>query len=216
MVRGALDVLPRFAADLEVIVVDDGSRDATGAIADALAAEDARVRVVHHPARRGYGGALRSGFAAARKEYVLFSDGDRQFDLADAARLVAAIDGADAVIGWRQRRADPASRRFIGWGYNVLIRALFSADWRDVDCAFKLFRRAALGPLARVRSDGAFFSAELLLALRASGAVIRQVGVPHLPRVAGEAKGASPRVIARTVRDLVALRIRGRSSSRRG
>jgi len=175
IVEEALAVLPRFADDFEITVVDDGSSDRTGAIADELATKDPRVRVIHHGTRRGYGGAVRSGLRAATKNWIFFTDGDRQFALEDLGLLVAVSDGVDAVVGFRKKRADPARRRV---------------------------------PLERVRSNGAFFSPELLITLRRAGVRVRQVGVRHFPRTAHEPKGASPRVIARAIRDLVRLRAR--------
>ena len=210
VVRGALDVLPRFADDIEVTVIDDGSTDRTGRIADDLAKADARVRVVHHGTRRGYGGAVRSGLGSATKEYIFFTDGDRQFDITDVARLIAAIEGVDAVIGYRLKRQDPPRTRFVAWVYNRVIRVMFLGGFRDVDCAFKLFRREVFErvPLERVRSNGAFFSAELLITLRRAGIRTREVGVPHYPRTAGKAKGQQPKVILRAIRDLLRLRLR--------
>ena len=206
----ALSVLPRYADDLEVTVVDDGSNDRTGAIADELAAKDPRIHVIHHGTRRGYGGAVRSGLLAATKRWIFFTDGDRQFALEDLARLIAASDGADAVVGYREKRADPPRRLFVAWVYNRLIRSLFGGGWRDVDCAFKLFRRDVFErvPLDRIRSNGAFFSPELLITLRRAGVRVRQIGVRHFPRTAHEPKGASPRVILRAIRDLLLLRVR--------
>jgi len=206
----ALEILPRFADDLDITVVDDGSTDRTGAIADDVAAKDARVKVIHHGMRRGYGAAIRSGLRAATKPWVFYTDGDRQFDLVDLERLVNASDGVDAVVGYREKRADPPRRLFVAWVYNRLIRLLFGGGWRDVDCAFKLFRRDVFArvPLERVRANGAFFSPELLITLRRAGIRIRQVGVRHFPRTAGEEKGASPRVILRAIRDLFVLRAR--------
>jgi glycosyltransferase involved in cell wall biosynthesis len=210
LVAEALATLPRFADEFEVVIVDDGSRDRTPELADALAAADPRVRAIHHRPNRGYGGAVRSGLAAARMPFVFFTDGDRQFRLADLGLLLREIDGADAVVGYRLRRMDPARRLVIAWVYRRVVRLLFGADFRDVDCAYKLFRREVFErfPLERVRSNGAFFSAELLLSLRAAGVRIRQVGVPHHPRTAGVAAGAAPKVVLRTLRDAAALRLR--------
>ena len=209
-VEDALGILPRFAEDIVVTIVDDGSTDRTGAIADELAAKDARVLVIHHQRRRGYGGAVRSGLVSATKDWIFYTDGDRQFDLTDLGKLLAVADGADVVVGYRTKRADPPRRLFVAWVYNGLIRLLFGGGWRDVDCAFKLFRRDVFArvPLERVRSNGAFFSPELLITLRHNGIRVRQVPVRHLPRTAGQAKGAEPRVIARAIRDLVRLRVR--------
>ncbi|MGH2451822.1 MAG: glycosyltransferase family 2 protein [Candidatus Limnocylindria bacterium] len=210
VVESALEVLPRFADPFDVVVVDDGSRDRTGEIADSLAAKHPEVRVIHHLKNRGYGGAVRSGLAAARRPFVFYTDGDRQFDLNDLGRLVAALEGADAVVGYRLKRRDPFRRLVIAWVYNGLIRMLFGGGWRDVDCAFKLFRTEVFSrvPLELVRSNGAFFSPELLIVLRAHGARVRQVGVPHYPRTLGMEKGAPPRVILRAIRDLILLRWR--------
>ncbi|HET8568606.1 MAG TPA: glycosyltransferase family 2 protein [Candidatus Limnocylindria bacterium] len=211
LVEEALATLPRFADDFEVIVIDDGSRDRTGELADGMAARHhGRVRVVHHRPNRGYGGAVRSGLVSARKPFVFFTDGDRQFRLEDLGLLVDAIEGVDAVVGYRRVRRDPFRRLAIAWVYKQVIRVLFGTYFRDVDCAYKLFRREAFErvPLSKILSNGAFFSAELLLSLRAAGVRIAQVPVPHYPRTAGRAAGAAPRVVLRTIRDLLALRVR--------
>ncbi|OLC53299.1 MAG: hypothetical protein AUH85_14510 [Chloroflexi bacterium 13_1_40CM_4_68_4] len=227
LVARAVEVLPSFAERLEVIIVDDGSSDGTGRIADDLALEDPRVRVVHHERRRGYGGAVRSGIAASGEPFIFFTDGDRQFDPADLSLLLPELAGNDAVIGFRKKRSGPVRRRFVGWCYNRAIGFLFGLPVRDVDCAFKLFRREVFDrvPLERIGSNGAFFSAELLIRLHEARLRIAQVAVPHHPRTWGEAKGAPPKVIVRAIRDLLALRLamwsrardgRGRSSARGG
>jgi glycosyltransferase involved in cell wall biosynthesis len=210
VVRDALAVLPRFADDVEVTVIDDGSTDRTGKIADDLAKADPRVRVVHHGARRGYGGAVRSGLLSARKDFIFFTDGDRQFQIADLERLIPAMEGVDAVMGYRLKRQDPARARFVALVYNLVIRVMFFGGFRDVDCAFKLFRHDVFErvPLKLVRSNGAFFSAEMLITLRRAGIRTREVGVPHYPRTAGKAKGQQPKVILRAIRDLLRLRLR--------
>lgn len=209
-IREGLAKLPRYCDELELIVIDDGSRDATGEIADRLAAEDPRVRVIHHRPNRGYGGAVRAGLTAATREFVFFTDGDLQFDLDDIGRLIPHLAATDVVVGYREKRADPPKRLFIAWVYNLLIRIIFASRFRDVDCAFKLFRRRVFerAPLDLVRSNGAFFSAELLLVLRAAGVRIPQVAVRHFPRRAGEEKGATVKVVLRTIRDLLLLRLR--------
>ena len=209
-VSRALEVLPPLADRLEVTIVDDGSTDRTGEIADTIAREDARVRVIHNKPGRGYGGAVRAGLVAATQPFVAFTDGDLQFDVADFGRLAAVMaPGVDAVIGYRIKRADPWRRLVIAAVYNLVIRILFAGGWRDVDCGFKLFRADVFErvPLERVRSNGAFFSAELLINLRASGIVTREVGLPHHPRLHHEPKGAPPKVIFKAIRDLLLLRL---------
>ncbi len=211
LVEEAMGVLPGLSATWEVVIVDDGSRDATPSIADALAeAHPGIVRAVHHPTNLGYGAALRSGLRAARHELVAFTDGDRQFRVADLARLTARLaeaDRPDVVVGYRIRRADPLVRTVYARLYRLANRIFFGLRIRDVDCACKLFRRDALAGL-RVESGGAFFSAELLIKLRESGRTVVEVGVPHYPRTAGSATGARPSVVLRAVRDFWALRLR--------
>ena len=209
LVEEALATLPALADRFEIIVVDDGSRDETPAIADELAAAHPEVRAVHHTTNLGYGAALRSGFAAAGFDHLAFTDGDRQFKVADIGRLSGRLraGGADAVVGYRIRRADPLVRSVYARLYRLANRIFFGLTVRDVDCACKLFKRAALEGVA-VESGGAFFSAELLIKLRARGRRIDEVGVPHYPRTAGSPTGAKPQVVLRAVRDFWALRLR--------
>ena len=210
LVREALDTLPTIAETFEIIAVNDGSRDRTRVLADDLtAAHPGIVRAVHHPTNLGYGAALRSGFAAARYELVAFIDGDRQFRVEDVGRLterLAAADRPDVVVGYRIRRADPIVRTLYARAYRLANRLFFGLKVRDVDCACKLFRREALEGI-RVESDGAFFSAELLIKLRAAGRSVVEVGVPHYPRTAGSPTGAKPTVVFRAVRDFWRTRI---------
>ncbi len=207
----ALETLPSIAETFEIIAVDDGSRDRTGEIADRLAAaHPGVVRAVHHEVNRGYGGALRSGFEAARYELLAFTDGDRQFRVADLARLTARLgapDHPDVVAGYRIRRADPAIRVVYARTYKLANRVFFGLRVRDVDCACKLFRREALEGV-RVESGGAFFSAELLIKVAAAGRTVVEVGVPHYPRTAGSPTGARPSVIWRAVKDFWGTRLR--------
>lgn len=210
MVARALAILPRYADRLELIVVDDGSADRTGEIADTLARADPRITVVHHRPGRGYGGAVRAGFRHATQPFIFFTDGDQQFDVADVDRLVGALEpGVDAAIGYRLTLAYPLRHRIVSGVYNRVIALLFAGGWRDVDCAFKLFRADVFDrvPLDLVRSNGAFFSPELLITLRAHGVVVREVGIPHHPRLHHQPKGTSPRAIVRAVRDLLLLRL---------
>lgn len=210
LVAEALRELPSLADEFEIIAVDDGSRDATPEIADRLAAADARVRVVHHEINRGYGAAVRSGLRAARYDLVSFTDGDRQFRVADLARLIermAQPDKPDVVAGYRLKRADPFIRTAYARAYRLALNIFYRLGVRDVDCAFKLFRRAALDGV-RLESGGAFMSAELLIKLRKRGRRIVEVGVPHYPRTAGSPTGAKPSVIFRAMRDFWRLRVR--------
>ena len=216
LVVEALETLPALAETFEIIIVNDGSRDETPAIADELAVAHPEVRAVHHRTNLGYGAALRSGFAAARHDHLAFTDGDRQFKVADLGRLIERLSrgDADAVVGYRIRRADPLVRTVYAKLYRLANVIFFGLKVRDVDCACKLFTRASLEGV-NVESGGAFFSAELLIKLRARGRRLAEVGVPHYPRTAGSATGAKPQVVVRAVRDFWALRFRLWAAPRR-
>ena len=209
LVEEALATLPALAEAFEIVIVDDGSRDATPQIADELAGADPQVRAVHHPRNLGYGAALRTGFGAARHDLIAFTDGDRQFRVGDIGRLTArfAQGRADVVVGYRIKRADPLVRTLYAKAYRLANWIFFGLRVTDVDCACKLFRRDALRGI-NVESGGAFFSAELLIKLRARGRSVVEVGVPHYPRTAGSPTGAKPQVVFRAMRDFWRLRLR--------
>jgi len=209
LVEEALETLPDLAETFEIVIVDDGSKDDTPRIADELAAVHPEVRVVHHSTNFGYGAAVRSGFAAARLGVLAFTDGDRQFKVVDLGRLIERFQagGADAVVGFRIKRADPLVRTVYARLYRLANRIFFGLAVRDVDCACKLFSRGSLEGV-NVESGGAFFSAELLIKLRARGRRLAEVGVPHYPRTAGSPTGGKPEVVLRAVRDFWLLRLR--------
>jgi cellulose synthase/poly-beta-1,6-N-acetylglucosamine synthase-like glycosyltransferase len=204
VVEGFKAELPNLTDDYEIIVVDDGSSDHTGEIADRMASADHHVRVVHHPVNRGYGAAVISGINAANKTYVMLSDGDGQFDPADSALLATRMRNYDVVVGRRINRADPIMRRLNGKAWSVLMRLLFGLRVTDLDCGFKMFRREVLSNL-ELEAQGAMISTELMAKLAGRGARIGEVGVAHLPRIAGEQSGNRLEVIARAFKELIAL-----------
>ena len=204
MIEDLVTALPDFAERFEVIVVDDGSRDRTFERDSAIAARDQRVRVIRHEVNRGYGAAVWTGLASGTMDYAFFTDGDRQFDVRQVGDLIARIDGADVVVGWRLDRKDNAIRIANAHAWNGLIRNLLNVPVRDVDCAFKLFRREVLAGL-EIEAGGAMFSSELLARLAARGVRIVEVPVRHLPREHGKSSGGNPRVIARAFYELFKL-----------
>jgi glycosyltransferase involved in cell wall biosynthesis len=206
-VRTVANVLRGLTDEFEVIVTNDGSRDGTAAILDRLQEEapELCLRVVTHRQNRGYGAALASGFDAASKMLVFMTDGDRQFDVAELASFLPALDDrTDLVIGWRRKRADPFMRLVNAWGWKQLVNGLFGYTARDVDCAFKLFRREVWQSLT-VHSRGATFSAELLIKARRLGFQVVELPVSHFPRRGGSPTGARPSVIARAFLELFQL-----------
>ena len=196
--------LPRIAERYEIIVVDDGSRDRTGEIADRLVAANPRLKVVHHPLNRGYGAAVISGIRACSQPWTVLCDGDGQFEASDIARLTAKVPEYDVVVGRRMHRADPLMRRVNGKAWTVLMRILLGIRVGDIDCGLKLFRRDLLEGID-LQAKGAMISAELMAQLAGRGARICEVDVHHLPRLTGEQSGASVKVIARAFRELFLL-----------
>ena len=189
-----------------VIIVDDGSRDRTGAIADGLAAANPRVRVVHNRPNRGYGGALIAGFNAASKSLSFFMDADGQFDIADIAPLLRLREkGHRVVLGYRKHRRDPLPRLINAWGWNILVSALFGLRVRDVDCAFKVYD-TNLVHMLDVQAAGAMVNTEMLAKLAKLRVPFVEVPVRHLPRLHGSATGANLGVIVRAFRELLHLR----------
>jgi glycosyltransferase involved in cell wall biosynthesis len=193
------------AEEHEIVVVDDGSSDATGRLAAAAAAEDPRVRVVVHEHNRGYGAALRSGVAAARCDWILLTDADLQFDLSELVRFVEPARTHDVVVGYRLVRMDPLMRRVNAYAWNRLVGQVFDLDVRDVDCAFKLIRRDLAQRLA-LTADGAMISTELMARAALAGASIAELGVHHRARLAGQQSGADPAVVLGAFRELRRIR----------
>lgn len=191
----------RLCSEFEVLVVDDGSTDATSSIVDRASEKDETVKLIRHEVNRGYGEALRSGFRAAGLDYVFFTDADNQFDLEELELLTVWTGRADAVAGYRRKRRDPAMRRLNAWGWNRLVRLLYYVPVRDIDCAFKLFRREALSGID-IESGGAMINTEIMVKLARSGCTIVEVGVTHFPRKGGAPHGAKLAVIVRALREL--------------
>lgn len=200
----ALEVLEKLGADFEIIIVDDGSSDDTARIADRLADETRRIRVIHHPVNRGYGAALQSGFKAAAKKLVFYTDGDGQFDIAEMPPLLPLAEKYDIVSCYRLNRQDPFIRKINGWLWTKLVCLLFRMNIRDIDCAFKLFNRKIFDNIT-MTSEGALIDAEILARATKIGCTIAQRPVHHYPRKAGKQTGANLRVIMRAFRELLKL-----------
>jgi glycosyltransferase involved in cell wall biosynthesis len=170
--------------DWEVIIVDDGSADTTGAIADRLAAEDPHVRVIHHNPNLGYAEALKAGFTSAKHRLIFYTDSDNQFDVKELGSILPLIEDCDLVCGFRIYRFDPLTRLVLSWGFNLIVRIVFGIKVRDIDCSFKLFRREVFEKVT-IESKKFFVDAEVLAKARYYGFRMKEIGVRHYPRPAG-------------------------------
>ena len=186
-VAEAHETLAGLGYEFEILVVDDGSTDATAQRIAELTSLWPRVRLLRLPRNLGYGAALRTGFEAARFELVAFTDADGQFFLDDLEELVDLAQTCHVAVGRRIDRKDPWRRRFLSWGYNVLARFVLGTGVRDCDCALKVFQRDALQYLLP-ESSGFFVNSEMLCRARQFGFVVAEVGVRHRPRRSGTSK----------------------------
>lgn len=206
LIPKVVEFLEKAAADYEVVIIEDGSPDDTGRVADELAARYKKVRVVHHTNNLGYGAALKRGFAEANRfDYTVYTDGDAQFDVFEFDRLIALAEHADVAVGYRKVRRDPASRRFQSAVFNQVCRTVFGVRVRDVNAAFKLYKRAVVDSMT-ITSDSATINAEMLAKAARQGFTIAEVAVTHYPRAAGAASGGKPSVIIGTIKELAACR----------
>lgn len=205
VVSSAVSVLSGRVDEFEVIVVDDGSRDRTRLIAEELAAQDPRIRVVSHEQNRGYGAALRSGLAACRYELIFQCDGDDQYDLNEIDRLLPFVDGHDFVVGYRVKRRDPFYRVLESLWYRCLLLLLFGLRVRDANCAFKIFKKNITDRL-KLECNGAIINGEIFIKARKLGFNrIKEVGVHHYPRMIGSQTGAKPRVLWEALMAIIRL-----------
>jgi len=211
-VEKALEVMQKLDADFEAIIVDDGSSDGTGRIADEISGRDGRVKVVRHQNNLGYGAALQSGFKAATKELVFYTDGDGQFDISEMPPLLDLMEKYDIVSCYRLNRQDSIIRKINGWCWTRLVCLMFGLKVRDIDCAFKLYKREIFDKI-ELSSTGALIDAEILARASLKGYRITQKGVHHYPRTSGTQSGASLRVILRAFKELFKLQRRIRSGN---
>ncbi len=206
-VHEAVRVGKQMASEVEVIVVDDASTDGTGALAERLAEEVPELRVLHHAVNRGLGGALRTGFAAASGEWILYTDSDLPIRMDDALGALPLTEEADAIVGWRRSRSESWRRELNSRLYNWLVRTCFRLRVRDVNFAFKLFRRSFLSRMD-LQAEGSFIDAELLLELRRTGARLAEMGLDYYPRVAGVSTLGGLKVVPRILLEMMKYRLR--------
>lgn len=202
-VEKAIPVLKKVAQEYELIIVNDGSKDKTGEIAEKLAQKYPFIKVITHSPNQGYGAALRSGFYHSQYQWIVTTDSDGQFDFAEVTKLIEKARNADLVIGYRINRQDPWARKLFGWGWTLLANLLLGVNAKDVDCSFKLVKKEVIDSIPKLQSvRGGMISPELLGKAKKAGFEIDQVGVYHYPRKEGKQTGANLKVIFRSFVDL--------------
>ena len=207
LVRKAVTVARSLTDDFEILVIDDASPDETGRIADRLAHEIPQVRVIHHAANKGVGGAMVTGYSQSKKDYVFYTDGDMQYDLAELPLLAEHADHFELVIGYRLKRAEGLKRVFTSRSFHLLIYFLFGVHYRDIDCSFKLIHQKLLKRI-KFYSSGGLIDAEMMIQAKRLGLPVKEVGVHHYPRRFGSSLCLRPRLVFEMLRDMLSLRLK--------
>lgn len=206
-VKQAVKLLPNVADKWEILIINDGSSDKTGEIADKLEKSDSRIKVITHSPNKGYGASLRSGFYKTKYDWVAFTDSDGQFDFSEITKLIEKQQdtGADVVAGYYLKREVPFYRKLNTYLWQVVVRILFGLKVRDIDCAFKLVSREVIKGIPKLESErGAFISSEFLIKTQKTGYKIVEIGVHHYPATR-KGTGAKLNVIIRSFIDLFRL-----------
>lgn len=199
VVLSAVPVAEKSAEKWEILMVDDGSRDKTLEIAERLASKNSHLKAVTHKPNIGYGSALKEGFTKAKYDYVVFTDGDGQFDFSEVEKFIENIDTADIVIGYRKKRRDSYGRHILMYLLKVWDYIFFRFYFKDIDCGFKMFKKEALEKIMPLRSDGAMITTEILAKAKKKKLVIKEVEVEHYPRKYGAQTGANVSVVVRAI-----------------
>lgn len=197
----ALEMLASLDGEHEVIIVDDGSPDRSGEIADQLADEHPCIRVIHHPSNLGYGAAVRSGLAACRFECICMTDGDDEYEVGDFRKLLRLIDRYDLIITFRYKRIYSGWRIFVSWTYNAVLRFLFRSPFRDVSTGLRVVRKSVVDDM-ELRANSPFIGAELAIKAMLKGYRIGEVGIQTFPRRFGTGSSTSLPNIRATIRDM--------------
>ena len=200
LTKTIVHVLEEIGGEYEVIIVNDGSSDNTGEVAEELARRYPRVRVIHHDKNRGYGAALKTGFTSAKNNYIFYTDGDGQFDVKELKKFVALIGLSDLVVGFRIRKRYTLYRNITSFTYNLVLQLLFYLQYRDVDCAFKLVPKSLIDQID-IESLRFFVDAELLIKAQRLGYSVTEMGVNHYHRDAGLTT-VKPSTIISTIKEM--------------
>lgn len=208
VVNKAIPIAQNISAKWEIIMIDDGSSDKTSQTAQKLAEKNENLRLISHFPNRGYGAALKEGLTNSKYKFIVFNDGDNQFDFSEVTKFIDAIDsGADLVIGFRKKRNDSnlLKRLLLMNLLKIWDLILFHFYYRDIDCGFKMFTRKGLRQIGPLRSEGAMITTEILAKAKKKKLIVKEVGVNHYARIHGSQSGANFPVILRAVLESLQL-----------
>ena len=204
-VEGVVKVLKSLKLEWEVLVINDGSKDKTAEVVRDLEKKYPGVKLVDYEKNKGYGHALKTGFAQAKYQWVAFVDSDGQFDFAEIKKLLAKTDEADVILGYRLNRADPFQRRIFTWGWKMLAMVLLGLNVRDYSCGFKLIKKKVIEDISPIESEEKVTQIEMLIKAKKKGYKFAEVGVHHYPRTAGIPTGANLSVVLKSFNDMLKL-----------
>lgn len=205
VVNKAASFAPSIAKEWEILMIDDGSTDKTSELIRELSDKDKRLKGFFHSENRGYGAALKTGLEKSRYKYIVFNDGDGQFDFSEITKLMEKIDNADIVVGFRKKRHDHPFRHILMILLKIWDYIFFRFRFKDIDCGFKLFRKEAVEKIAPLESEGAMITTEILAKAKKQNLKILEVEVHHYPRLYGDQSGGNLRVILRAIRESLTI-----------
>lgn len=206
VVKAADKLLKKTAREYEIIVVDDCSPDKTGEIAERLTKEYKNMKVIHHKKNRGYGGALKTGFANSKYDYIAYTDGDNQYNVFEFNKLIPLLKNCDLVAGYVTKKATSKKRKIQSEVYNLCIPLLFGFYFKDINCSMKIFKREVLDNI-EIKSESAFIDAEIIIKAKRKRFKIKRAEVTHQPRLHGIAGGAKFKVIFSTFKEMIKFRL---------
>ena len=206
LIPGVVDFLQKITDKFEIIIIEDGSPDGTGRVADELAQQLPNIRVIHHSTNLGYGATIRDGFRYAKYDFVMYTEGDVQYDITEFEPYLILLQANDILSGYAITKAVSFMRMVQSLAYNTLIFILFDVWYKDANCSMKIYSRKVLENI-EIKSTSAFIDAEMLIRARRAGFKIAQFPVHHLPRMAGIASGSNFGVVAGTIRDMILFRL---------
>lgn len=205
LIPHVFEFLKKHADKFEIIIVDDGAADKTGEVADKLAKRFPFTRVIHHKTNKGYGGALRSGFLETRYDFVMYTDGDNQYDINELELFLPLIKNNDILSGYATKKAVSFGRRVQSIIFNLIIKCLFFINIKDINCSVKVYKRKVLDSF-EIKSSSAFIDVEMLVKAKRKGFKIAQFPVTHYERISGVASGSKLNVILPTIVDIFKFR----------